>query len=225
MRNALVAVFLFIIAFNVKAELVTWEINSAITTIDMEMDGYASIGDVVTLRYTFDSETPNTDPFSLVRGEYENAVISTDIFLNGEQAHLGNGGYVVVLNDYPGLGDSYTSDSDGAGILFNTLPSSNGYDFSGYTVYFKDSDSTMFNNTSLMNDPVFNGYDSFYISLTFLQPIGGNIYYGSSIRAEQLISIERIKTVPIPAAAWLFISGLLGLIGFARRSTSAQPHI
>ena len=34
------------------------------------------------------------------------------------------------------------------------------------------------------------------------------------------VTVENSAVVPIPAALWLFGSGLLGLIGFARRKTS-----
>lgn len=34
--------------------------------------------------------------------------------------------------------------------------------------------------------------------------------------------IEEPKVVPLPAAAWLFISGLLGIFGIARRRSSSQ---
>jgi hypothetical protein len=44
----------------------------------------------------------------------------------------------------------------------------------------------------------------------------GNTSYGSFTRA---LSVEygNISTVPIPAAAWLFGSGLIGMIGVAKR--------
>jgi hypothetical protein len=43
-----------------------------------------------------------------------------------------------------------------------------------------------------------------------------NIFYGWAVRAGD------VGAVPVPAAVWLFGSGLLGLIGVARRK---NPHI
>ena len=46
-------------------------------------------------------------------------------------------------------------------------------------------------------------------------PLNG--YAGSFDPASQLVSINNISAVPLPAAAWLFSTGLIGLIGIARR--------
>lgn len=43
----------------------------------------------------------------------------------------------------------------------------------------------------------------------------------TSSRPDQLRVITAVSTVPVPAAVWLFGSGLLGLIGMARRKRSA----
>lgn len=49
-------------------------------------------------------------------------------------------------------------------------------------------------------------------------PLNG--YAGTFDPANQLVSINNVSTVPVPAAAWLFGSGLLGLVGVARRKKS-----
>ena len=43
----------------------------------------------------------------------------------------------------------------------------------------------------------------------------------TSSRPDQLRVITAVSTVPVPAAVWLFGSGLLGLVGMARRKRSA----
>ena len=47
--------------------------------------------------------------------------------------------------------------------------------------------------------------------------------YGSGLLG-QTISTQREEksSVPVPAAAWLFISGLVGMIGVARRKRKEQ---
>jgi peptidyl-prolyl cis-trans isomerase A (cyclophilin A) len=50
-------------------------------------------------------------------------------------------------------------------------------------------------------------------------PLSG--YDGAFDPANQLVQINNVSVVPIPAAAWLFGSGLLGLVGIARRKKSA----
>lgn len=47
--------------------------------------------------------------------------------------------------------------------------------------------------------------------------MGRATYGGFDSSAEQGIALVRLSAVPVPAAVWLFGSGLIGLIGFARR--------
>lgn len=46
-------------------------------------------------------------------------------------------------------------------------------------------------------------------------PLNG--YSGTFDPANQLVSINNISAVPVPAAVWLFGSGLIGLVGLSRR--------
>jgi hypothetical protein len=49
-------------------------------------------------------------------------------------------------------------------------------------------------------------------------PVSGEVIYGA-IGVLDSVQIVPVQVVPIPAALWLFGSGLLGLIGIARRKT------
>jgi len=46
------------------------------------------------------------------------------------------------------------------------------------------------------------------------------LYSGTPYTEVWDVNIQAVATVPVPAAAWLFGSGLLGLVGLARRKTS-----
>lgn len=55
--------------------------------------------------------------------------------------------------------------------------------------------------------------------LTFASDVNDNgdiIGFGNIDGNERAFLISTVSTVPVPAAVWLFVSGLLGLIGFAR---------
>jgi len=54
-------------------------------------------------------------------------------------------------------------------------------------------------------------------SIQHLQELGAEIWNGSST----LDNVTIVSAVPVPAAAWLFGSGLVGLVGVARRRKSA----
>ena len=51
-------------------------------------------------------------------------------------------------------------------------------------------------------------------------PAGGSFTYTQTMEMAQLGAIG--PAVPVPAAAWLFGSGLIGLVGIARRKQQAQ---
>jgi len=216
LKNISVIISLSMLSFSAHSALITWEIKSAITELTPHMAGYADIGDVITLRYTFDSETPDVEPWVAERGEYDNAVISADINLNSYNARFNNVGYISVLNDYSNGKDVYRVASVYDAELSESLPSYNGYRFSGFGLSFSDLNATMFDSVELMTNP-FTGFGEYRIGLQFRDPATS---IGAAIGSTELISFERVSAVPIPAAVWLFSSGLMGLIGFSRRKKS-----
>lgn len=57
-----------------------------------------------------------------------------------------------------------------------------------------------------------------------LNPVIGEVFYFSAPNFESYdltVTAYSVSTVPVPAAAWLFGSGLLGLVGVARRKKAA----
>lgn len=76
-------------------------------------------------------------------------------------------------------------------------------------------------NGSLILDTIANidaGYETF--SVTSLSGISGFSLFGiNQVEGNTAIDNVVVSTVPVPAALWLFGSGLLGLSGFSRRSS------
>ncbi|MHB8535826.1 MAG: VPLPA-CTERM sorting domain-containing protein [Sulfuricaulis sp.] len=107
--------------------------------------------------------------------------------------------------------DSYKADGDGKyDILFN-FPTGSGFD-AGETVKYQITGissltAQSFNFLSACGNPSCSGPGSFYAA-AHVQNING---YNSGWIA------SNAGVVPIPAAVWLFGSGLLGLVGIARR--------
>jgi hypothetical protein len=207
---------LFIWAGSSHAELITWEISAGITELNPDMVGYANIGDVITLRYTFDNTIPDAEPGVIERGKYNNAVTSADIFLNSDHAQLDSVGYITILNDFSAGEDVYLTSSIDTAVINETLPSYGGFGFTGYTFTYKDNDATMFSDTNLTNEPILSGFDSLRLTLHFRNPPSGTVGLGSAILADDLISITQITAVPVPAAFWLFFSGAICILGIAK---------
>ena len=70
----------------------------------------------------------------------------------------------------------------------------------------------MFNPSDLLNPLLIASFGSTVGELTFDD--AGNLY---TIDNVDNLSIIKLSAVPISAAVWLFGSGLIGLIGLARR--------
>lgn len=94
-----------------------------------------------------------------------------------------------------------TAPEDGSGILIGTVIHN--------AVFLSDA----------ANAAYFGTWIGLPVSTSAIFPINGNDYIGQT----QWLSIVAIDflPVPVPAAFWLFGSGLLGLIGISRRKKTA----
>ena len=94
-----------------------------------------------------------------------------------------------------------------------------GYDDVSFTMELWSSDGDAFSTAALPTEPL--NLDVFDIratgSLSFINPNNPNV------RSDINFDVVSITGVPIPAAFWLFGSGLLGIIGVARRKKVVHP--
>lgn len=93
---------------------------------------------------------------------------------------------------------------DDSGNIFISTPNKTGLALLSNSIY-------MFNPSDLLNPLLIATFDSTVGELTFDD--AGNLY---TIDNVDNLSIIKLSAVPIPAAIWLFGSGLIGLIGVAR---------
>jgi peptidyl-prolyl cis-trans isomerase A (cyclophilin A) len=99
-----------------------------------------------------------------------------------------------------------------SGWFFNLADNSTNLDFQngGFTVFGKVIGNGMDVVDAIAALPVYNAGGAF----TDLPLIG---YTGGSITGANLVMVTNVSAVPVPAAVWLFGSGLLGLVGVARK--------
>jgi len=145
---------------------------------------------------------------------------------------------VIIAND----GLSFSMFDTGAEFLFiNFMTPTNTigitFDYS-YTPLFNDQDN--YYNAQLSSSGSTEDWEIFYgtggnisgTSTLLFQ--AGNVYHdmlwtiesrpvGTTIPSDLVLTISNVnfEPVPVPAAAWLFGSGLIGLIGVARRMKSS----
>lgn len=118
-----------------------------------------------------------------------------------------------------GLGETVTFSFE---VLSNTLVS--GYSvqafISDFTSDFGYNETTSYDITStgfhsfdhvISSDPGVNG-----VSQWGFRVVGPNVW-GTDVAAQGNIQIAHVNAVPVPAAAWLFGSALIGLVGIKRK--------
>jgi len=134
-----------------------------------------------------------------------NVGIGSSVVENGHLVVINHSGFIFpepkVITEV-GATYQYSLSVD----FLNNLSGSGKVTVGGQTIWEPNYDTGIFTGTIIAADTagfVFN----------FLKPYVGRTEFDS-------VSIKAILTTPHPAAAWLFGSGLLGLIGMARRKKS-----
>jgi len=223
MRKFIIAP-LFFLAFNSQAASITWKLTGEVETVGEPLSHVFSIGDSVEYIFTFDSLSPDTDA-NPVWGRYINAISSATITVGSYSATIENYGIEVINDSDWGQPEdliSYHTDStetilDGADLLGSD---NRIYRFAGLEGAFQDQDGTpnMLSSDSLPLDlQDINNLatrETFYVN--WHAWLGGGSNLGNGISTTN-IQLTDITPVPIPPAAWLFGSGLIGLISFARK--------
>lgn len=129
--------------------------------------------------------------------------------------------------------DSAVFDIGGVTTVYNTGPDYNlvlGYNGNSYFAVYEGAD--IIASSTLLNQMYFDG-EMFFVDGGLVDTIvySGGSYLGSDFVIENsayllsdwgsfsmdTLAVTTVSAVPVPAAVWLFGSGLVGLIGIARR--------
>lgn len=127
---------------------------------------------------------------------------------------FGSGGTISIVGGVPSA-----SIADGSTLLSGTIDSASVFDVGGGTLNFKIAGGSF---TDTKHPDLLT-----YFGLPSVDYVGGlNISFssigtpavGAAITSETIFSGNVVNSpVPVPAAVWLFGSGLIGLVGVARR--------
>jgi hypothetical protein len=175
--------------------------------------------------YSYDTSITDTNS-SATQGDYPGALTAFSLDLgNGATAELSSNAIMTVLNDSAG---------DKIRTVFNQVPSSgpdlvdlsDGVHTATYEVDQMGLELSSLDGNALSSDaliqisPLDFQTNNFYIRYNFKSGEPLIDFYGSEIQSFYLQGVAlsvSVSTVPVPAAAWLFGSGLIGLIGIAGR--------
>jgi len=112
-------------------------------------------------------------------------------------------------NTFPVPGDGFNS------TMSNLVPGSFGFSLNA-NIFTNDIDKLFSGIDALPNNGNILG------GVVFVRGVDGNgvpAFTELSFGEFSQYSINTVSAVPIPAAAWLFVSGLIGLIGIAKRKS------
>lgn len=143
----------------------------------------------------------STLPVSSLTGLHEETGTTSFSLLDGD----GSGGASIVINQWHGLVNPL------AGTPIFDLSLLLGESFTCSGVFECSTDTVITSTASQLHSDVDHGgnsIDSIGIHLNFTLSPGDTAIFDSS---------WKVSPVPVPAAIWLLSSGLIGLIGFARR--------
>ena len=131
--------------------------------------------------------------------------------------------YTTVAGFVLGLFDVDDFDNTQANpLMLNTSVGADTIDIVAAGTDFSATSSVTGNSTTLFNDNQFvlaitDGV-SWFEPISFFEIVAGSNIFEVTFPNGIVTSIDAVPTViPVPAAAWLFGSGLLGLVGVARR--------
>jgi hypothetical protein len=126
-------------------------------------------------------------------------------------------GFNLAIFDVDDFDTSQTSP-----LLLNTGTGADTIDIVAAGIDFSATSSVTGNTTTLFNDSQFviaitDGV-SWFEPVSYFETAPGSNIYQITFSNGLVTSIDAVPTVvPVPAAAWLFGSGLIGLVGVARR--------
>jgi hypothetical protein len=124
-----------------------------------------------------------------------------------------SGDEVTVSFDYKGF---FTGDG---GVFFTEIFSELGGGGTSQSLFFNPG-STMTTDWQTFSQTVNVGLGDVSGGVTLLLKAGCGPVPGCGVDVQfDNVSIDYVSAVPVPAAAWLFGSGLLGLVGVARRKS------
>ena len=153
-------------------------------------------------------------------------IISIFVLLSSVNANAAIVEFTYTSDSYGELGSFTIDDSilDGSSSQFvsNTNIIDLNFSYNGTALGVDDvvtTASTIFDSTDFNNIGIANGAGTLASNATGNAVIfsGGYFILGSYTGYGSWSSEAPLTSVPVPAAAWLFGSGLLGLAGFARR--------
>ena len=143
----------------------------------------------------------------------------------------GVGGQLTCGNDGIGIGNDEITTGQTLNLIFNTAVRITSIEFLDLYEGVRAEEATVSIDGGISRSVIATGSsgDGGYANLDFLALVGAdqNIeftarnLYGDDGNNDYALAAITVSAVPVPAAIWLFGTGLIGLIGFSKRRKAA----
>ncbi|MET0070673.1 MAG: VPLPA-CTERM sorting domain-containing protein [Candidatus Thiodiazotropha sp.] len=196
---------------NVSASLINLTLSGQLTvhSLNGDLNGTFSNGDLARLKLTYNTNSPDSLALNPELGIYLSAITAYNLHLGGKYSASSSSSNLEVFNPTASNPDSFSVRTI-PDIHQMIAPSVNGLDLT--EVFFSLIDKQ---GTWLDSDLLPAGF----LPLADFEGKSFRIDFGEDDYLTGTIDNMSVTTVPIPAAAWLFGSALIGFVAFSTRRT------
>ena len=200
---------------------------TSIESPDSELHSEFSVGEPITLTYTYESTTPDADTLhGELRGSYIGAIVSASMTIGDYTVNTG-GGWIVINDDFFATNspDLYFPISERSPFAGSRGVAFNGSDVGSRFPYFlgmelMDEDGTALSSDELPSAaPTLSDFELRRFELAFAEETTAGSAQGVARVFGQVTSIE---VVPEPSTALLLGMGLVGLGAGRKRTNDAR---
>lgn len=199
---------LVVSSFSANAEIITVNYSGTLTDVGSLFGATASVGDAMTGSFSYDTAGGG-------------GILSMTVSFGAFTASLSGSGSTTVQNDQ--MNGSATNPADGFILRgSSTSDSLNGYSdpYMQFGLLKDNLDGQLWDDTLLPDSVDWANITLADINKPDWRILDFGVANTASFRDDQIrwsVDGFTVSQVPVPAAVWLFGSGLIGLFGVARR--------
>ena len=194
--------------------IITYQMGGTIVSDDPRLSS-VNPGDAWSVTVKLDSSTPDTEPTAAGIYDFSYGILQIGSSVSIDLTNFAGNAFIGVAND---LGaDRLLQSSFENGGSPETL---DGYSVVSAQVDLYDSTQTTLSDASLLGTVGLTRTDFNSAFFTMILSDENGLQFQPFSEPVEFLTVT-ISTIPVPPTFWLFGSGLLGLVGIARRRIAA----